>query len=254
MKNFLQRLFARFQSQDPTPTVSAPAVRAPLPARNTGRVLDPREREALRESLATFVVGEVRLAKNSDETILDFCGERIQDEFPPEETGATLEWATERLQNARRQHASESNAWPETTDCDRLDRAESALLDDGILLWQASPCCDNCTLAELPDRLAWLEEQHPGFSARMQGYAFFLDQNMPEELGEGTQIAVLLGYGWKPAKGETPDDETYQKHAVRIGQQVRKRLEEQNLPVDWDGSLSKKMGLSLDWKRRGSLA
>src|SRR5262245_23116830 len=128
------------------------------------QVWDDKAREDLRATIQRVILGEIRLAKRDDEDILESCREvYIEDECPESEQQAFIQFATDELKRAEEKLASEKSAWPAVTDCDRLDRAEAVLRERGILLWQVSPCCDTCTVGELPDRIDVVSRRHPGF-------------------------------------------------------------------------------------------
>jgi hypothetical protein len=139
------------------------------------------------------------------------------------------------------------------TDCDRLDRVEDALRDQEILLWQVSPCCDTCTGAELPDRIDVINGRFPGFHDRVRGYAFFIDQNMPEMLAKSTELSVYLAYGWFSPDGSEVAPEVYQKHALGIAREVCEALRDEGFEANWDGDFARKIGVSLNWQRRTKL-
>ena len=217
-------------------------------------VWDDETRTALRETLEWVIRGELRMAKNSPDQILESCREvYIHDTCPEDEWEEFDQLAARILQRTADRLASEQAQWPEETDCDRLDRVEAALRDRGIVLWQMSPCCDTCTVGEMPDRVAEIDDRHPGFREHLRGYGFFIDQNMPEELSEGTEVSVFLGYGWvSPDDTEVPPDE-YESHALGIGRELCECLREEGFEPDWDGSFSRKIGVSLNWQRRSPL-
>jgi len=50
----------------------------------------------------------------------------------------------------------DQEAWPEETDCDRLDRAFDRLKSSGILARQHYLCCDNCATHKTPAVKRWL--------------------------------------------------------------------------------------------------
>ncbi|MGM9480178.1 DUF6891 domain-containing protein [Roseateles sp. NT4] len=208
-------------------------------------------REELRTRLKNLVLGEVRLAQSDPDDILQTCREvYIEDECPAEEQDAFTRFAAEEMDKAMASHALEKKSWPAETDCDRLDRVEADLRDRGILLWQVSPCCDTCTRSELPERIDEIDQQHAGFRQRVRGYAFFIDQNMADALAEGSHLSVYLGYGcFMPDDAEAAHD-VYETHALGIAREVCDRLVEHGFEPGWDGSLSKKIGLHLNWQRR----
>lgn len=208
-------------------------------------------RDDLRESLRQCILGEVRLARRDNDGIIQICREvYIDDECPEDERESFISFARGELEKAATRQSLEQATWPNETDCERLDRVEATLRDQGILLWQVSPCCDTCTGSELPDRIDEFERRHPGFSERVRGYAFFIDQNMPEMLADNIHISVYLAYGWFSADGSSVDPEAYEVNALGIAREVCDCLREHGFAPNWDGSFSKKIGVSLDWQRR----
>ena len=211
-------------------------------------------RGELREILRNLVLGEVRLANADHDDIIQICREvYIEDECPKEEWGKFVRFATDELEKAATRHSKEQAMWPRETDCDRLDRVEATLRDRGILLWQVSPCCDTCTGSELPDRIDEIDRRHPGFRNRVRGYAFFIDQNMADMLAEDTHVSVYLAYGWFSPDDSSVAPEVYERNALDIAGEVADCLREHGFEPDWDGSFSKKIGVSLNWQRRTML-
>jgi hypothetical protein len=213
-----------------------------------------QSRGELRKTLRSAILGELRLAKRGHEDILENCREvYIQDECPDDESETFIQFAADELDRARTQLASEEAKWPDETDCDRLDRVEGALRERGILLWQVSPCCDTCTGAELPDRIDLIDNRYPGFRDRARGYAFFIDQRMPEMLADSTKLSVYLAYGWFSLDGSETAPPVYEMKALGIAREVCKCLRDEGFEVNWDGNFTRKIGISLNWQRRATL-
>jgi len=211
-------------------------------------------RDRLRESLRHRVLGELRLAKHDHDGIIQICREvYIDDECPNAEREKFIRFAEVELDMFAAKQSMDQASWPPETDCERLDRVEATLRDRGILLWQVSPCCDTCTSSELPDRIDEIERRHPGFRDRVRGYAFFIDQNMTDMLAEDINISVYLAYGWFAADGSNVDAEAYKVNALGIAREICDCLHEHGFPPEWDGSFSKKIGVSLNWQRRTKL-
>lgn len=208
-------------------------------------------RENLRDTLQNLILGEVRLANSSHDDIIQNCRETyIEEDSPEEEWETFVRFATDELEKAESRHSREKATWPLETDCDRLDRVETALRDRGILLWQVSPCCDNCTRSELPDRIVEIDRRHPGFRNRVRGYAFFIDQNMADMVAEDSQVSVYLGYGWFSPDNSDVAPEVYEKKALAIAREVCDCLREYGFEADWDGNFSQKIEVTLNWQRR----
>lgn len=211
-------------------------------------------RESLKEALRDLVLGEVRLSKSDRDTILETCREvHIDEECSEGEKEVFIRFAADELEKAIRRHSAEQLTWPSETDCDRLDRVEASLRNRGILLWQVSPCCDTCTIGEFSERIDEVERQYPGFRDRIRGYAFFIDQNMAEMLAEDTEIAVYLGYGWFSPDDTDVAPDIYEKSSLGIAKEVCDCFRENGFEPDWDGSFSRKIGVTLNWQRRSTL-
>lgn len=208
-------------------------------------------REKLRVRLRNEIVGELRLARFDHGRILDFCrAVHFSDECPEDEWDMFDRFAAGQLDQAAAVLDAEQSNWPHETDCDRMDRVEAALRDCGILLWQVSPCCDTCTVGELYDRVELVDKSYPGFRERVRGYAFFIDQNMAEMLAESTRLTVYLGYGWRSPDDTDVSHDLYEINALSIAHEVCDCLRRHGFEPRWNGELSTKIGVSLDWKRR----
>ncbi|MFM8579966.1 MAG: DUF6891 domain-containing protein [Planctomycetaceae bacterium] len=211
-------------------------------------------RASLRERLHHRVLGELRLAKHDHDDIVRICREVYLDgECPEDEWEAFISFARDDLEKVAAQQALEQAAWPAETDCERLDRVEARLRDQGILLWQVSPCCDTCTGSELPDRIDEIERRYPGFRGRVRGYAFFIDQNMAEMLADDFRISVYLAYGWFSVDGSSVDRESYEANSLGVARDVCNCLRECGFEPNWNGSFSRKIELPLNWQRRTML-
>lgn len=138
------------------------------------------------------------------------------------------------LREALAEQAVAEQGWPDLTDCDRLNAAFAALEADGVISRQNFSCCGTCGAAEIWDEIAEAEKE--GRSAR--GYTFFHMQD--------TESAVE-GYGLYLNYGACEEGEAA---AVAVGKEIVAQLAAHGLQTDWDGSLSKRIGVSLDWKKR----
>lgn len=223
-------------------------------AMSDDRNWNDQARDDLRSTLQSYIHGQLRLAKYDDQGILDGCREvYIDDECPENERSTFVRFAAEELRRATAQLAAEKSTWPQETDCDRLDRVEAALRERNILLWQVSPCCDTCTGSELGIRIDEINRRHPGFKDRVRGYAFFIDQSMPEMLSEGSELSVYLGYGWFSPDDSQVAPEIYEKNALAVAREVCDCLRRERFEPDWNGSFARKIGVSLNWQRRNRL-
>ncbi|MAS93996.1 MAG: hypothetical protein CMO55_12445 [Verrucomicrobiales bacterium] len=251
--NPIRRFFGKLFDQDSDQqSATSPSPSSPAPAE---RVWDESSRKDLQDWIRNDIRGEVRLRSRDNDDILEKCFEAyIQDECPEEEWEIFQQIAKVELQKALEEYERDQETWPEETDCDRLDQVEKELRDKGILLWQVSPCCNSCSASELPDRIDEIDERFPGFRGVVRGYAFFHDQSMPDELADSTEISVYMSYGWfLPEDSDDVSDDEYEKHALGIAKEVCDCLKEHGFTVDWDGSMSRKIGINLNWRRRTML-
>lgn len=138
------------------------------------------------------------------------------------------------LRQALAGQASAERSWPSQTDCDRLDAAFAALEADGVISRQNFSCCGTCGSAEIWEEIA--EAQKSGLAAR--GYTFFHVQDTERAADGG---GLYLNYG-ACEEGE--------EAAVKVGHDIVAELNAHGLQTHWDGSYSKRIGVSLDWKKR----
>lgn len=98
-----------------------------------------------------------------------------------------------------------------------------------------------------------IDRRCPGFRKRVGGYAYFIDQNMPDLLSESSHISVCLGYGWYLPEGSEVTQQVYEENALGIAREVRECLSNEGFEVDRNGDLARKIGVSLNWRRRTRL-
>lgn len=137
------------------------------------------------------------------------------------------------------QHLEAQIGWPLVTDCDRLDIAFAQLEEKGIVIRHDLEDDGAEEFMEEMDRAA--DRLHPP-----RGYVFYQRR--------GTEAAIdghglYLDYG---AAGDDDDEDGNENEqaALRIGHEVADALRKQGLKVDWDGTLSRRIRVRLDWKRR----
>lgn len=131
-------------------------------------------------------------------------------------------------------HRRDQQNWPVVTDCDRLDAAFAALEDEGIVARQHFTCCGTCGVAEIGDEIDTVVAR----GHAVDGYAFYHMQDTESAVeGDG----LYLNYG------SIDDDDA---RSVEIGRRIATVIAAAGLEVDWDGSLGKRIGVRLDWKRR----
>lgn len=151
------------------------------------------------------------------------------------DTKAAQAAAERYLPSALRAHFAEQATWPEVTDCDRLDLAFADLEAAGIVARQNFSCCTTCGQTEILDEMEAARVR----GAAVRGYTFFHGQDVECAVQGG---GVYLAYG----TGDDDDDDGI----LRVGEEIRKALEGRSLPVEWDGTADRKIGVPLKWQRR----
>ena len=136
----------------------------------------------------------------------------------------------EALAEQRRSEAT----WPEITDCDRFDAAYAQLEAAGIVCRHSFSCCGTCAAGEIWEEIDAEREK----GREIIGCAHYNCQDT-ESAVEG--CGVYLSYG-SVLRGDQP--------AIDIGHQIADAMRAQGLEVTWDGSLSQRIHVALDWKRR----
>ena len=115
-----------------------------------------------------------------------------------------------------------------------LDAAFAALEDEGIVARHHFTCCGTCGVAEIGDEIdAALARGVP-----VTGYTFYHMQDTESAVAGGR---LYLNYG---------SLEDVERSCVGVGRRIVEVLQASGLQTGWDGSLSKRIGVALDWKRR----
>lgn len=213
MTGFWQRLFGKRATPAPLPIQ--------LTAANDDLLADISER-IRRDVAAGFY---------APDEILRGAVEMYADELPAD---IVDRHARQCLEASLGAHAAEQAAWPEVTDFDRLDVAFAALERDGIVMRHNFTCCGTCGSAEIWDEISGFEQA----GSRAYGYGFYHMQD--------TEAAVD-GYGLYLNYGACEDGA---EPAIATGRAIVEALAQQGLQTDWDESWEKRIGVSLDWKRR----
>jgi hypothetical protein len=132
--------------------------------------------------------------------------------------------------------SEEKKAWPEITDCDRLDTAFSALEKRGILALHNTGLTQSDGHDDFREALA----RHPNKPA-IVGYCFYHGQDVERAIHGG---GLYLAFGPVDPKEE-------QKEGPKIGLIVREELERAGLQVQWDGTFGKRIHVpKFLWQRR----
>ena len=187
----------------------------------------PTEAPELAENYArTLVHAGMTSLDDVVEQVLDY----VADEHPI--TPAVARAVVERVW---RERAAEQEAWPASTDVDRLFAVFDALDRDGIVARADFTCCQTCGHAEIGDEA--------GDDAR--GYVFFHRQDTESAVAGG---GVWLAYGsfGEPAAGQGPAaaDEA-------VAREVVAALTASGLPVEWDGSARTRIKVGpMAWRKR----
>jgi hypothetical protein len=190
------------------------------------------EADALAD-LERFIETLVAAGFDTPEEILQAASDYLADDLDQRridlESGPMLE-------RALAAHAAAEAGWPALTDCDRLDAAFAALERQGVIARQNFSCCGNCGSSEIWDEIEAAREA----GDLAHGYAFYHIQDT-EGAAEGG--GLYLNYG-AVEEGEPA--------ALSVAHEIVDALKAKGLQTDWDGSWDRRIGVTLDWKRRRS--
>ena len=187
--------------------------------------------EAVLEDVRQRVNWDVASGFYEAEEIVQGAIDYVRDELP----AAQVEPHARRfLAEALAAQTKEQESWPATTDCDRLDAALAALEQSGIVARQNFSCCGTCGSSQIWDEVDAFEQG----GRRAYGYVFYHMQDTESAVDGG---GLFLNYG-ACEEGEEP--------AIATGRAVVAELERHGLRTDWDGTLEKRIGVAVDWKRR----
>lgn len=212
----------RFTLDGAGSTINAPAAKALAPLMD-GTTPDPVD------EMRGYIERDVAGGFITRDEMIDMALDAV------EADGGSLRAEAERIvDESLAAHRVAQADWPTQTDCDRLDTAFAALEAEGVISRQNFSCCGTCGSAEIWDEVdAARAEGRPG-----HGYTFYHQQDTDSAV-EG--YGIYLNYG---SSEEGPEA------ALAVGRRVVEQLEEHGLQTDWDGSIEKRIGVSLDWKRR----
>ncbi len=187
--------------------------------------------EGALQELRGYIQRDVAAGFRPEHEIATSAVEILADDY---DADALTPHATKMTRELIAAHKLKQASWPQTTDCDRLDSAFAALERAGVVCRQDFSCCGTCGVDEIQDEMSKAAKS----GTRVRGYAFYHMQD--------TESAVE-GHGLYLNYGAVQDGEAA---AVGIGQEIAASLKQQGLKLDWDGTLTKRIGVRLDWKRR----
>lgn len=187
------------------------------------------------EDLHSCVKRDVAAGFLEPDEIIRSVVEVLADDAEPEALRVAAVDATTKALAA---HALAQSQWPAVTDCDRLDTAFAKLESLGIISRQNFSCCGTCGAGEIIDEMAVAAEQ----GHKVVGYTFYHAQDT-ESAADG--YGLFLSYG---------TDQHDEAQALEVARQVIGALEAQGLTATWDGTWSKRIAVTIDWKRRRSNA
>lgn len=189
------------------------------------------ELRAAIDDISGYIRRDVASGFADVEKIVASALEIVGDDYPAEELRPHAERV---LRDAIEAQLREERSWPLTTDCDRFDAAFADLERAGIVCRHNFSCCGTCAAGEIWDEI----EAERSKGREIVGCAHY-DCQDTESAVEGH--GVYLSYG-SVLQGERP--------SVDIGHKIVEAMRAHGLKVTWDGSLSKRIHVALDWKRR----
>ena len=178
---------------------------------------------------------QLRAGFREPDDVAEWCAEAF------EELEDALPLARRHAATTAERLAGEARAWPDVTDCDRIDRAFEALEAAGIVARQNFSCCGTCAPGELVPIMEAIESS----GRTVRGYAYFHEQDTEHAVSDGS---LCFGYG--PRDPDDASDTSF----VAIGNEVADALRAQGFALVWDGTADKRIAIRLVWQRRGPWA
>ncbi len=131
--------------------------------------------------------------------------------------------------------AAAERAWPDETDCDRLDRAFETLNSSGIIALHNAGYTMSDGLGDVGQAVDERGRSH------VKGYCFYHGQDVERAVAGG---GLMLAFG-------DLDDDKAKK--TEIGKLVKETLESSRFTVEWNGNPETRLSIpGFDWKRRRS--
>ncbi len=158
-----------------------------------------------------------------------------RDEELPVPEPASIALATKLVDRAKVEAHRKAEAFPASTDNDKLAAAFAELEGAGIVARENFTCCLTCGGSEIGQEIDAAGEAGLG----VRGYVFFHEQDTSAALEGG---ALMLAFG-----AIEPDDE----EATRaIGHEACEALRAQGLDPVWAGDVKRRIVVPLTWQRR----
>lgn len=195
--------------------------------------MNSADRERALETIDCYAKQGLANGFMTNEEIVDLCIDLAADEtdIEPKELEHL---AAERVKSFSDQHVLVEASWVGETDCDRLDRVFADLEAAGIICRQNFSCCGNCGSGEILDEMEAAREE----GRLVRGYVFYHSQDTD---------AACDGHGVYLAFGSY---ERSKKGALLIASEVSEALRQNGFNVEWEGTISKRILVNLEWKRR----
>ncbi len=193
-------------------------------------MIDDELRVAI-DDITNYIRRDIASGFAEIENIVPNALEIVGDYYPAEKLRPHAERV---LRDTIEAQLREQRSWPPITDCDRFDAAFGDLELSGVVCRHNFSCCGTCAASEIWDEID--AERSKG--REIIGCAHYHCQDT-ESAVEGH--GVYLSYG-SVLQGEKP--------SVDIGHRIVEAMRAHGLKVTWDGSLSNRIHVTLDWKRR----
>jgi len=174
---------------------------------------------------------QVRGGFEDRERIIEIFSEEMY--APGELDSAEVEGAVD---EAISRHEAEKGAWPEVTDCDRLDRAFDAINKRGIIALQNAGYTQS-------DGYDDFREAYHGLSdaSHIVGYCFYHGQDLERAVAGG---GLYLAFG--PVDGRAEKTQ-----GPEVGRVIVEELGREGFEVVWDGTFGQRLLIPrFDWKKK----
>ena len=196
--------------------------------------MDPACKSELVGEARAFARRQVARADKAFTDIFEEAVEHFLEEYEDADAKVVEGICDAEIAQAFAAHIAEQAAWPETTDCDRLDQAFETLNFGGIIAAHDFTCCQNCGLAEIGAPIQEAIDE----GVDVSGFAFYHAQDTDNAV-EGRGLYLTYGH---VDGGETEN--------VAIGRIVADTINDAGLETEWDGTMGTRIFVHLNWQRR----
>ena len=178
------------------------------------------------------------------------------------EPAVVLRAATTIVEEEWAARLAEQRTWVGESDYAKVSRAFDALSGRGIVARMNFACCQTCGTAEIDDERTPVDDPGEGYAFREWGYTFFHQQDAERLADEPSDLYLSysvfapapdlgeLDRAWLRDGDDAAKQDVIRRSEVLVGTAVVDALRAEGLDVDWDGSTTSRIHVSIpDWRK-----